>query len=53
MAYEIIKRLIQLNRQHVLDDLANGVSAREKRKGQLHKVFTDSLMRKVFTMKSF
>ena len=42
MAYEIIKRLIQLNRQDVLDDLANGVSAREKRKGQLHKVFTDS-----------
>ena len=42
MAYETIKRLIQLNRQDVLDDLANGVSAREKRKGQLHKVFTDS-----------
>jgi len=42
MAYEIIKRLKQINRQDVLDDLANGVSAREKRKGQLHKVFTDS-----------
>jgi hypothetical protein len=29
MAYEIIKRLKKLNRQDVLDDLANGVSARE------------------------
>jgi putative transposase len=42
MAYEIIKRLEQLNRQDILQYLANGVTEREKRKGQLHKVFTDS-----------
>lgn len=42
MAYEIIKRLEQLNREDILDYLASGLSVREKRKGQLHKVFTDS-----------
>ena len=53
MAYEIIKRLKQLNRQDVLDDLANEVSAREKRKGQLHKVVTDSFDAKGIYKKSF
>jgi len=54
MAYEIIKRLKQLKRQDVLDNLANGVSAREKRKGQLHKVFTDSFDAKgIYTEKFF
>ena len=42
MAYEIIKRLEQLNREETLTYLANGLTEREKRKGQLHKVFTDS-----------
>ena len=42
MAYEIIKKLEQLNRQDILNYLANGLTAREKGKGQLRKVFTDS-----------
>ncbi len=46
MAYEIIKRLEQLNRQDILTYLANGLTVREKGKGQLHKVFTDSFVAK-------
>ena len=42
MAYEIIKRLEQMKKQDILNDLIDGVSEREKKKGQLHKVFTDS-----------
>jgi len=42
MAYEIIKRLEQLNREDILNYLTNSVTAREKLKGQLHKAFTDS-----------
>ncbi len=42
MAYEIIKRLEQLNRKDILDYLINGLTVREKRKGQLQKVFSDS-----------
>lgn len=42
MAYEIIERLKQLNRNDILDRLAGAVSEREIKKGQLHKVFTDS-----------
>ena len=42
MAYEIIKRLKQLNRKDILDHLSGSVSERESKKGQLHKVFTDS-----------
>ena len=41
MAYEIIKRLEQMKKQDTLDYLASEVSEREKKKGQLHKVFTD------------
>jgi hypothetical protein len=41
MAYEIIKRLEQGKRKDILDYLAEYVSERERKKGQLHKVFTD------------
>jgi REP element-mobilizing transposase RayT len=54
MAYEIIKRLEQLNRQNILNYLANGLTVREKRKGPLHKVFTDSFDAKgIFNEKFF
>ncbi|MEP7372053.1 MAG: hypothetical protein ABI675_01615 [Chitinophagaceae bacterium] len=42
MAYEIIKRLEQANEREILSYLASVVTEREKKKGQLHKVFTDS-----------
>lgn len=42
MAYEMIERLERLMFRDMLDYLASGVSEREKKKGQLHKVFTDS-----------
>jgi len=42
IAYEIIKRLEEMKKQEVLDFLAGEVTEREKKKGQLHKVFTDS-----------
>ena len=42
MAYEIIKRLEKMKKQELLDFLAGEVTEREKKKGQLHKVFTDS-----------
>ena len=42
MAYEIIKRLEQVHEQDTLNYLASVVTGREKKKGQLHKVFSDS-----------
>ena len=39
MVYEIINRLVIQNKNSVLKILSNGVSEREKKKGQLHKVF--------------
>jgi putative transposase len=42
MAYEILNRLENLNRKDILDFLAGSVSERERKKGQLHKVFSDS-----------
>jgi len=49
-----------MKKKEVSDFLAAEVTEREKKKGQLHKVFTDSpayrqagLMPKEFTMKSF
>ena len=42
MAYEIIKRLQQIQKPDVLKYLAAEVSERERKKGQLHKVFIDS-----------
>ena len=42
MAYELIKRLKQPYEQDTLNYIASAVTEREKKKGQLHKVFTDS-----------
>ena len=42
MAYEIIKRLEQAHEQDALRYLGSVVTEREKKKGQLHKAFTDS-----------
>ncbi len=54
MAYEIIKRLEEANKQDILNYLADGVSDRERKKGQLHKVFTDSFDAKgIYTEKFF
>jgi REP element-mobilizing transposase RayT len=44
MAYEIIKRLEQKKENKLLDLLHGGVKKREEKKGQIHKVFEDSLM---------
>jgi len=54
MAYELIKRLEQANEQDTLNYLASAVTEREKKKGQLHKVFTDSFDAKgIFNEKFF
>jgi hypothetical protein len=37
-----VKRLKKINRQDVLEQLTTGVSDREFKKGQLHKVFEES-----------
>ena len=42
MAYELIKRLENANDHDTINHLASAVTEREKKKGQLHKVFTDS-----------
>ena len=42
IAYEIIKRLAAKRENELLDSLHAGVSKRERKKGQLHKVFEDS-----------
>jgi putative transposase len=42
MAYEILYRLEVLNRSDLLFYLAKAISPRERKKGQLHKVFNDS-----------
>jgi REP element-mobilizing transposase RayT len=42
MAYKIIDRLISLNNLSILKMLSDGVSERERKKGQLHKVFENS-----------
>ena len=52
MAYEIINRLKQLSENKLLQQLENGVSEREKKKGQLHRVFKDSFDAKpIYTRK--
>ncbi len=50
MAYEIIKRLKQLNRQDIFDDLSNGV---KNEKGNCIKYLLILLMQKEFITKSF
>lgn len=42
MAYEIVKRLKEIKETGLLELLAAGVTEREKRKSQLHKVFKES-----------
>ena len=42
MAYEIIKRLKEKESNDILHVLAENLTEREKKKGQLHKVFTNS-----------
>jgi hypothetical protein len=42
MAYEMIKRLKQKEESMILQLLSEPVTEREKKKGQLHKVFKDS-----------
>ena len=39
MAYEIVERLKQKNETGMVELLAASVTEREKKKGQLHKVF--------------
>jgi len=47
MAYEIIERLKNSNQNKILEDLGRAVSERERKKGQLHKVFKDSFDAKI------
>ena len=42
MAYEIINRLTEQNEVRVLEELSNGVSKREEKRGKLHEVFEPS-----------
>ena len=42
LAYEIVKRLEELKANSLLDTLHAGVKKRERKKGQIHKVFEDS-----------
>ena len=52
VAYEIIKRLEQLSENKILQQLEDGVREREKKKGQLHKVFKESFDAKpIYTRK--
>jgi len=52
IAYEIVNRLKQSNENKILQQLEDGVSDREKKKGQLHKVFRDSFDAKpIYTRK--
>ncbi len=42
LAYEIVKRLKEKNANNLFDMLYAGVKKREKKKGQIHKVFQDN-----------
>jgi len=42
MAYEVIERLKENEQKEMLELLSTSVTEREKKKGQLHKVFKDS-----------
>src|SRR5260221_2939686 len=52
-AYEIIKRLQQMQKQDILNYLAAEIPGREKKKGQLHKVFIDSFDAKTIYNEKF
>ncbi len=53
IAYEMIKRLKQSNENKILQQLEAGLSEREKKKGQLHKVFKDSFDAKPIYTRQF
>ncbi len=53
MANEIINRLQSADNTTMLEKLGNLVSAREKKKGQLHKVFKDSFDAKAIITQQF
>jgi putative transposase len=53
IAYEIIERLKVQGHFDILNKLTMGVSANERKKGQLHKVFQDSFDAKAIESKRF
>jgi REP element-mobilizing transposase RayT len=53
MAYEIVKRLQATNQTGILTQLQNAVTAKEKLKGQLHKVFEESFDAKAIDNQKF
>jgi REP element-mobilizing transposase RayT len=53
MAYEVINRLQAYGNNEVLDKLSSLLSEREKKKGQLHKVFKDSFDAKAIITQHF
>ncbi|HXL56696.1 MAG TPA: transposase [Chitinophagaceae bacterium] len=53
MAYEMVSCLKQLDENKILQQLEGGLSEREKKKGQLHKVFKDSFDAKPIYIKPF
>ena len=53
IAYEIIKRLQETNQTEILQQLQDAVTAKEKAKGQLHKVFEESFDAKSVDNKKF
>ena len=52
MAYEIIESLQATNQTKILDQLASAVTAKERSKGQKHKVFEESFGARVWIIKS-
>ena len=53
IAYEIIKWLKETNQTDILQQLENAVTAKEKSKGQKHKVFEESFDAKSLDNKKF
>ena len=53
IAYDLINRLVASNENKLLQHLAAGVKDREKKKGQLHKVFEESFDAKICSSKEF
>jgi putative transposase len=53
MAYEIIKKLKEQNAKEILLTLSEGVTEREQKKGQLHKVFEESFDAKAIFSEKF
>lgn len=53
MAYEIINRLEKAGNKNLLDTLHQQLTEREKKKGQLHKVFKNSFDAKAIITQAF